>query len=271
MKIKKEYEFTHNRQLWRIIPTATGKVILEERDTELKEAYFNCLEMNKGKIIFENLQLDEKFWIGIEGVYTDIIFFHKYLKPDMPAHKGVIALDINSRSVLWENTEYNFLFIADKKLYCYKSFFEGKRYFVLDFLTGVPIKDFGDDYSEISRIKEGVSGENEENDYIFPEPFDENKSSDPLLLNKINREKIAAGKIQTARFGDLLFLHTLENTRRGVRNIFKVIEIPTGKIILEETINKEIEKFLPETFFIKGSLLFLLKEKDTLVVYSLKQ
>jgi hypothetical protein len=124
MKIKKLYEFTHKRQLWRILPTNTGKLLIEERDTQLKEAYFNCLEIDKGKKIFENIQLEEKFWIGIESVYRDIIFFHKYLKPDMPAHKGIIAFDINSASILWENMDYNFLFAAITRSIAIKHFEE---------------------------------------------------------------------------------------------------------------------------------------------------
>ncbi|MGE5810476.1 MAG: DUF4905 domain-containing protein [Ignavibacteria bacterium] len=270
MKIKKIYEFTHKRQLWRILPTNTGKLIIEERDTQLKEAYFNCLEIDKGKKIFENVQLEEKFWIGIESVYSDIIFFHKYMKPDMPAHKGIIAFDINSASILWKNMDYNFLFAADNKIYCHKTFFEGKRFFILNFSTGEVIKELGDEVLEINKIKEKFSGENEENDYLFPQPVDKNESSDPVLKELIG-ENSAAGKIEQARYGDLIFLHALENTKDGFRNIFTVFDILTGKTILTEIINKKIDKFLPEAFFIKGNLLFLLKEKDTLVVYSIKQ
>ena len=271
MKIKKIYEFTHKRQLWRILPTDTGKLIIEERDTQLKEAYFSCLEIDKGKKIFENIQLEEKFWIGIESVYRDIIFFHKYLKPDMPAHRGIIAFDINSVSLLWGNMDYNFLFAADNMIYCYKTFFEGKRFFTLNFSTGEIIDELKDEILEINKIKEKFSKENEENDYIFPRPFDKNEASDSVLLKVLNRENLIAGKILSACYGDLIFLHALENTKGGVRNIFKALEISTGKTILTEIINKKIDKFLPEAFFIKGSLLFLLKEKDTLVVYSIKQ
>jgi len=272
MKLKKEYEFTHKRQLWRILPTNSGKLIIEERDTALKEAYFNCLEINKGKRIFENLQLDEKFWIGIEAVYGDIIFFHKYVKPDMPIHKGIIAFDINSKSILWESQEHNFLFVSDK-IYCYKTLFEGKKFFTLNYLTGEVIDELGTDPSEINKTKENLL-ESDLSEFIFPEYYNETdgKSLFPELPDEINIGNFIMGKIQAARYGDIILFNALEHSAKGsMRNIVKAVDISEGKTILEEVINKESGKFLPDSFFLKGNLLFLLKEKDTLVVYSVKQ
>ena len=94
MDIKRIYSFSNNRQIWRLIPTATEKLIIEERDTENKEVFFNCLEISSGVKIFSELQLEEKFWVGIEAVNNDIIYFHKFVKPDMPRHQGIIAFDI---------------------------------------------------------------------------------------------------------------------------------------------------------------------------------
>jgi len=80
MNLKKKYIHNNNRQIFRLIPTDTDKIIIEERDTNEKQAYFNCLHIESGKKILKNLQLDEKFWVGIEAVYNDVIFFHKFQK-----------------------------------------------------------------------------------------------------------------------------------------------------------------------------------------------
>jgi hypothetical protein len=273
MKIKKEYEFTHKRQLWRILPTNTGKIVIEERDAGLREVYFNCIEINKGKKIFDNLQLDEKFWIGIEGIYKDIIFFHKYLKPDMPSHKGIIAFDINSVSVLWENQELNFLFVSDNNIYCYKTLFKGKIFFTLNYLTGEIISELGNDPTEINKMKQNLPSETDGNEYIFPEYYDEAKWK--ALFKGLSEEFIAGnfipGKIQVASYKDFIFFSALEQSAEGSRrNIFRAADILRSKIILSEEINRKTDKFLSDSFFLKGNHLFLLKEKDTLVVYSVK-
>ena len=111
MKIKKKYTHDNGRPIWRIIPTETGKLIIEEREKDNKQVYFNCLEIESGKKIFKNFQLEEKFWIGIEAVYNDVIYFHKFVKPDMPQHVGIIALDLGGKKILWENFSNSFLFM----------------------------------------------------------------------------------------------------------------------------------------------------------------
>ena len=55
-----------------------------------------------------------------------------------------------------------------------------------------------------------------------------------------------------------------------LRNNFKAIDLNPVKILFEETLNKESNVFIPDSFFIRENLLFLLKEKSGLVVCSLK-
>ena len=136
MKIKKEYTFTNNRIIWRLLPTQMKKLVIEERNTEKKEAYFNCLDIRSGKKIFADLQLDEKFWVGIESIYKDIIFFHKFAKPDMPGHQGIFAFDIISQNIIWKNEDLTFLFNIGNSVYAYSQRFEGKIFYKLDFQTG---------------------------------------------------------------------------------------------------------------------------------------
>jgi len=103
MKLKKNYRFDNKRQIWRIIPTDDGKLVIEERETENKLAYFHCLELESGKKILSNFQPEDKFWVGVEAVLGDIIFFHKFAKPDMPKHRGIFAFDLMNREFIWKD------------------------------------------------------------------------------------------------------------------------------------------------------------------------
>ena len=114
MKIKKVYTYTNKRQIWRLLPTSKDKLIIEDRDTQSKEVFFNCVNIISGKKVFSNLQLDEKFWIGIEAISEGIIIFHKFAKPDMPGHSSIIAFDIDTQSILWQNDELTFFLLAIK-------------------------------------------------------------------------------------------------------------------------------------------------------------
>lgn len=273
MKIKKEYTFKSSRQIWRIIPADTEKLIIEEINKETKEAFFNCLDLKTGRKIFENLQFEEKFWLGIETVYKDVIFFHKFRKPDMPGHNAIIAFDINSKKILWETGNFSFLFIHEEKVYVFIQKFEGRNFYQLDYLTGEIINDLGNDRELIDNAKEEFQKKNNYNDYFFPEFYDSSKENYPEIVNIFNNEKeenIISGKIEYINYNNLLLFNYHEaSSGNFLKNFFKIVDKDTGKVIFKDVLDKETKTFKPDSFFIKKNQLFLLKGNQELTVYSI--
>jgi len=274
MDIKPVYSFSNNRQIWRLIPTDTGKILIEERDTENKEVFFSCLKISSGEKIFSEYQLEEKFWVGIEDVTNDIIYFHKFVKPDMPGHQGIIAFNIKSKNILWENPDYSFLFIDGGKIYCYKSLFEGRNFFTIDCSSGEKIEELGSDASEINRLRDAALNKRSYKDYIFPLTY----YSDDLvperiakIFTQIKNEKVIAGNIEYAVYVEVLFLNFHEVLDNGsLKNIFRAFDLKNNKQVLEEVLIAETKAFVPDSFFFRQNLMFLLEEKNRLVVYELK-
>jgi len=276
MKIKKEYTFSNNKQIWRLIPTETGKLVIEERDPELKEAFFSCIDINSGKKIFNKLMIEEKFWVGIEKVYTDIIFFHKFRKPDMPGHRGLIAFDINYKNILWRNEDYIFLFIYNDELYCYKEKFESRQYVKLNYKTGKLLEEIGDNAVEISALKERILSEENPEGYHFTEQFfpeTENNEEVKKFLSEEKNQNAVSGKIDYILLQNLLFFsyHKIQPLGNDMMNVFKIVDINKRKVIFEEELNRGVKNFIPDSFFIKNNLMFLLKEKTELIVCSIKE
>jgi hypothetical protein len=273
MKLKKKYRFDNKRQIWRIIPTNEGKLILEEREPEKKQAYFHCLSIDSGKKILSNFQLDDKFWVGIEAVKDDTIFFHKFAKPDMPKHRGIFAFDLKAKELSWQNPELVFLFLLNDKIFTYKEKFEGRNYYSIDSTSGEIIDDLGNDYKRINNLRSESSNKGADDGYIFPEAFDENfelqnRAGD--FIKSLRNNFVISGKIEYISVNDLLLLsfHSV-NSKGTLDNIFKAVDLSKGKYILEELINKETSLFLTDSFFIKDDLLFLLFGKTRLVVYKM--
>lgn len=273
MKLKKNYSFTNKRQIWRLIPTDTGKLIIEERNTDTKQVYFNCLQIDSGKKIFKNLQLDEKFWIGIEAVYKDVIFFHKFAKPDMPQHLGIIAFDINNQKILWRLPDQSFQLAAKDTVYSYQQLFERKKYFALNFETGEEYDEVTVTDELINKLNDEMYNANEQTGYIFPSAYSalsENNAVTNEYLENYKKENVITGKIDyLLLYSHLLFSFHTVNSNGTLKNHFKAVDLSTGKFILEEVLNKESKLFIPESFFIKDDLLFLLIEKTRLNVYSI--
>lgn len=273
MKIKKLYTFTNKRQIWRLLPF-DDKLIIEERDPEKKEVSFNCIKMETGDTIFNNLQLEEKFWIGIEKIYDGLIFFHKYEKPDLPRHKGISALDIKTKKVIWENTDLTFLFIYDQKIFCYLDKFEGRLFFTLDVKTGELLEELGSDVNKLNELREKIIIEDEYEDYRFPEVYSGEESSDAVnkIIQNLREQKVITGYIDIIYQDNLLYISFFEVLNDGLlSNIFQVVDIDGRKVIFEEKLNSSVKSIIPDTFFLKGNLIFLLKEKIKLVVCLIKE
>ena len=273
MKIKRIYRVDNRRQIWRIIPTNENKLILEERETEKKQAYFHCMVLDSGKKIFKSLQLEEKFWVGIETVRDDLIFFHKFAKPDMPKHKGIFAFDIGTQKILWENPELIYQFILKEKLYAFKERFEGRTYYSINLFNGEVVEEISEDHKLINNLRnESLMEENNEK-YLFPEVFEADSSPDNRaidFLKSLRSNFVISGKIEHILKNNLLMISFHEaNSKGSLNNLFKAVDLSTGKYILEEVINKETSLYLTDSFFVKDDFLFLLFGKTRLEVYKI--
>ena len=273
MQLKKKYRFDNKRQIWRIIPSSNGRLFIEERQPENKEVYFHCLQIDSGKKILSNFQLEEKFWVGIEDVHDEIIYFHKFAKPDMPKHRGIFAFDISSKKILWQNPDLVFLFRLEDKIISYKEKFEGKNYFSVNAATGEIFNEFGDDHQQINILRNQLSDKTADGSYLFPEVFDLEQEINNIakkFIESLRNEFVILGKIEFILKNNLLMISFHQaNSSGGMANYFKAVDLSTGKYILEEIINKDTSLYMTDSFFIKDNLLFLLFGKTRLVVYGI--
>jgi hypothetical protein len=273
MKLKKNYLYSSQRQIWRLIPTNTNKLIIEEREPEKKQVYFGCMQTDSGKKIFKDFQFEEKFWVGIETVYKDIIFFHRFAKPDMPGHKGIIAFDIDKQKILWENNEQHFLFIVNDMVYSYKQNFDSRNYYASNFMTGFTEEVPGLTVEQINVLRKHSSDNNKYSDYHYPAIiFREILIDDRAkrLLTELRNNTIISGKIEFLILDDLLLFTFHKVSESGnFQILFKAVDLSTGKYILEEVLMKRTSVFVSDSFFVKDNLIFLLKEKTMLEVYQI--
>jgi hypothetical protein len=273
MKIKKEYNYTNKRQIWRLLPTQSDKLVIEERDTETKEVFYNCIEISSGVSIFKNFQLEEKYWVGIEIIYNDIIFFHKYPERDMPGHRGIIAFDTNSQKILWQNENYIFLFMWEEKIYCYQISFEGRKFYTVDINSGELLEELGDDSDSINILREKSFDLISYDGYLFPETFNTSSLKNSGLndfMQEFRNDHVIVGEIEFVKLDGYILLNCHEPLKDGsLKNTFRAIEILSKKIIFEEKLNSQTKAFVPDSFFIKDGFLFLLIEKTKLTVCSI--
>lgn len=270
MTIKKKYSFSNDRQLWRLLISATDKLIIEERDINKKQVFFNCLDIVSGNIFFRDYQLEEKYWAGIEEVSNDIIYFHKYAKPDMPGHKGIIAFDVNTRQIIWQSDDYVFLFLYGGRIYCFRQKFEEREFFTVDALTGELLEELGNDAAGVNTVRMGIDESEKYASYTYPEVYtgQENDVELKAVIDKFIGGSEIKGDIEHIVYGGLVLFNFYEKTQNaGLVNRFVAADMESKKKLVNETINSNANAFVPDSFFMKDNLLLLLKEKKELIVY----
>lgn len=263
MNINPHISYEAKQQVWRILISGSDKVIIEKRDTGNKEVFFDCFELIDNEKIFTDFQLDEKFWTGIERIYKDVIFFHKYPKPDMPGHKEILAFDIGSQNILWTNEEYAYLFIYNDKVHVFKQQFEGRRFYTLDYKSGELIDDLGSDADKINKLYDKAREEEDYSEYNFPGK--EFNADDKIsgLIEKFKSPIAIVGEVEYNIYDDTLFLsYHVKTSEKEMAHKFSAIDTSTEHEIFNTILCSDTDKFMTDSFFIYKNYLFLLKEKN---------
>ena len=272
--MKKHLKFKDGSQVWRILISSTDKIVFETRNTEKKEAFFSCYKLDGGKKLFKGLQPVEKYWTGIEDVYEDIILFHRFAKPDMPGHKSIIAFDVLSKEILWENNEYSFLFLLNNKIYCFVQKFEGRRFYTIDPYSGKLLEELGDDSFSINEFKYKADEEKDWSGYLFPRIFNASEIESVKfkdIVYSVTDKKSLNGEIEYAEYKNKLYVNFHYNVGAGIlENKLIVYDITIDKIIFSEILNSAVISYVPDSFFIYKDYLILLKEKNEVIVYKLE-
>ena len=266
-------KFSDTHQIWRIKVTDTDKLFIETRDTENMKAFYHCFEIPNGKRIFSGHQMGEIFWLGIEAIKNDVVYFHRFAKPDMPGHKGIFAFDINTQQILWEDEKFAFLFLKDNLIYAYQEGFEGRYFYTLDSGTGNVVEELGQIPSEINILRDKAEREIDYRHYTFPEKFYDSSGNlivDKIINNEIDKIEIT-GNVEFVFVDNLLVFNYHEVVgKRIFSNKIKAIELSTEKEIFSETLNKSANAFAPDSFFIYKNMIILLKEKKEVFVFEIK-
>ncbi len=257
--------------IWRILFSESGKIAGEDRDQKTKSVSFFCLEESSGRVLWEKLQMEEQWWIGMESTHKNILFLHEYEKPDFPTHLRISAIDLETGKVLWRNPELQFLFAAEGEVYACKDLFEKRIFFELDACTGQIVQEFGDDETVVNAKRMLFRSGQINGAFDFPMVYQESDDDKmkEILMRTIDQRKLV-GQPEWLRKGNLLLFnyHQLTGEMKGeqalLNNYFKIIDLKTGTVVFSEILNKSVSNAVPDAFFVKDNTIYFIKEKSTL-------
>ncbi|HEY5536284.1 MAG TPA: DUF4905 domain-containing protein [Ignavibacteria bacterium] len=275
--LKPLWIFSQKGNLWRFFITDIGIVVGETRDLEKKIVYFFSLEIGTGKINFQNLILGSyNYWISIEGYDSNYIYLHRFENPNMPDHIGIIAIDIFTGEIKWENKDLIYFFNSDEELYGYRQMFESLKYYLIDKENGNVKKEIrNENSSDIQSLKSETS----ENQYIhnkYTDIFNLDTSNNDIreIISKELEGKVIQGEVEYIKQNDLLiFNYHIRSSEKSnadnilLDNILCVYEIADKNKVLHQKINHNVRFNVPDSFFIhKNYLVYVIEKKEISVI-----
>jgi outer membrane protein assembly factor BamB len=277
-KIKPGWQYKTDGQLWRMLFSDSGRIVGEDRDEGKKEVTFFCLDEVNGEVLWNRVGMSEHWWIGIETLYDGIVYLHEYVKPDLPQHKRIIALDIELGTILWRNDELLPLFVAHDKFYAAKETFERRIYYELNTRTGKIEREFSqiDENFDPSWREKGIGNQ----DIEFPEVMKDSGGDSNRLWETVGAHcdvKKVVGNIEYIQREGLLFFNYHEQVSNLstdppiLKNIFKVVDTKRNRVVYSESLNERVLAPAPDSFFLKGLELFYVKNKNLLSAIQLNE
>jgi hypothetical protein len=270
MKLIKHIEFNSYSQLWRLLINNHNNLLIESRDTVTKKVTLNCINLDSKTKLLNNISPEEDTWIGIEAFYDDYIIMHKFVKPDLPMHKGIILYSISKQKEIWENLNFTFLLISNNTIIAQQQGFEENKYFRIDINNGEVIETLSISLEELDILHSNYTSAFNYELYSYPESYSTELSFLDEFISNYTKKYPLKYNVEFLEFENFIFanFHLLKKDK--LINQFIAIDKTKYKIIDEVILNSDINAYVPESFFMFKNYLILLVQKKSLRIYKVE-
>lgn len=272
--IEPAWSYSVKGVIWRIHPAPGGLIIGEERRIEEKRTHFFCLDRENGREVWQHPSPGDQWWIGIEAVCRDAVFLHGFANPNLPMHRGIIAVDTLTGRKLWEDRELEFIGIAGDTLAGAKETTAGKAFVELDRRSGATRRNLNS--SDLRALT--LNRAEEEADIKLPVPLDHLAADAPrieaVLRNHYDPGTLA-GTVEVVEQKGFVIFGYHEASGRGAEqaplfsSTVKIAELATGTVVYSDAVSTGVHAVIPEFFFVQHDMLYYIKERRTLMAVRL--
>lgn len=263
INLKPSWQFSAQNILWRVMFSENGLILGEDRDTEKKMVTFFCIGAKNGKPLWTNKTFGDQWWIGLDGVTSDRLYLHRFRKPDMPEHKSIIAVELRTGNLIWQNSECTFLALHPPFVFGYKDLFERRVYYKIEGSTGETIE-------ELQTIPAGIEPnmQYEKTDFLFPNSLTENEEQLWNIVHTV-KEFASAEFIDIGRLWIINLYTRHADPNNGLKNSLIIIDSTTKKKVYSDVLNEFTQYAVPDSFFLDKNTLYYIKERKTFVALNL--
>jgi len=271
-RLTSDWSYAANGVVWRLLFTGKGRIVGECRDPEKKTASFFCLDEGSGKPLWQDLKLEESWWVGMEAVHGDTLLLHGFASPDMPEHRGIRAIDVETGALRWRNDQATYWFGVGDRLFAYRDLFERRVGYEIDLGTGEVKTTYDQSLQELHDIRRDAAEAEIAPEMTLPEIVSEG-AVEPALLAFVNRLTKGKGIVGNTEYllenGILAFNYHVRSPGAATQtplyeNHLFVYRYPEGTRLFSDVAARALKAQVPDAFFVRKGRLFFVKDQKTL-------
>lgn len=104
--------------IWKIIANQQNEILaIEVRNTELRSTSFSVLNIEKNTFLFQNITINEPWWLGMEAISEQYLFLHLYDSMLYAQHKGIVCISIAENKEIWKLPNHTFSRLSNTYIY----------------------------------------------------------------------------------------------------------------------------------------------------------
>jgi hypothetical protein len=265
--IRPAWQFRAKGVVWRLIPAPSGLFLGEDRSLDTKRATFFCVDHATGEVLWQDVATIEQWWLGVEAIHRDRILLHGFAQPDMPEHRGIIALDLFTGKQVWRRDDLKFLCAAGDAIFGSINMIDRRVVIELKARDGseaahhdeLPI------YAREARTEDLTVDE-----CLFPSVLDEESEDLALPRESVLRHcksDLMIGSVEYIEWDGLIAVSFHEKTNsEGVLSLrLAIIDSGRDEVVYSEMLEPAVRGFVPDAFFVRSRFLFYVKERTLLI------
>jgi hypothetical protein len=299
-QIKPQWQYQKSGNLWRMLFLEDQKLIIEHRSSTEKKVSFVLLDQKSGKPEWDDFILytsgsdqqgkpvGDGWWVGMEYVLKDTVYFHSYSNPNNPEHMGIWAVDTKSKHTLWAREDLTFICAnQDNTFLCYQETnaegFAERKFLIVDAQNGDIKNDLGFDVEKANTLRNSAYNLEQLQNVILPHNNDTDSSSAEQLISqkklKVKPERLISGldlivenPFTIVGFHEQtdLMVNTSAGTPVQALN-YELRLYNENSLIYSDSLGKAMSGLIMDGFFLTNKTLYYVKERDTLVCVALEQ
>lgn len=251
--------FQTEGKIWKIITDHnTPLLVVQVRDGEAYQTSFTAIDTAQSAILWQDYTLDENWWLGMSALHQGVLLLHIYPDAQKPQPQGIIALDVVSKEVIWQNQDLNFYEIVENKIVANSSTTSDHFYLTVDIKSGNILERFQEFDHEFTR-------KNENNSMIFPFHYQNEmayfQTVAVFLKKKFNLQIVQA--VDYLEYDNFIIISYFYDAADGLMNNLLVLD-QNGQVLLHQNIEKQLIGIGLDTFFVFKNELFFVKHKTLL-------